>query len=112
MESLPVWLPPLFDTLRADSELGGFSWESSDRIQTSMASRVSLVSSTVLIKDDVKEFHSGVFRREFRRIKTRTLWSMLNFIPASQVSSVRIEAIWSEMGEVPSQVEEKSCRKA
>ena len=108
---LPVWFLPLFDTLRADSELGGLSWESSDMMQTSIASRISFVSSTVLITDDVKEFHSRVFGREFRRMKTRTLWSMLNFILASRVSSVRREAIWSEMGEVPSQVEAKSCRK-
>ena len=77
-----------------------------------MASRVSLLSSTVLITDDVKEFHSRVFRREFRGMKARTLWSMLNFIPASQVSSVLREVMWSEMGKVPSQVEAKSCRKA
>ena len=68
-----MWFPPLFDTLKADLELGGFSQESSDRMQTSMTSRVSLVSSTVLIMDDVKEFHSRVFGREFRSIKVRTL---------------------------------------
>ena len=65
--------PPLFDTLKAGSELRGFSRESSDRMRTSMVSRVSLVSSPVLIIDDVKEFHFRVFRREFRRIKVRTL---------------------------------------
>ena len=112
MMLLPVRFLPLFDTLRADSELGGLSRESSDRMRTSIASKVSFVSSTVLITDDMKEFHSGVFGREFRKMKARTLWSMLNFIPASRVSSVRREAIWSEMGEVPSQVEAKSCRKA
>ena len=64
---------PLFDTLKADSELRRFSQESSDRMRTSMVSRVSLLSSTVLIMDDMKEFHSGVFGREFRRIKVRTL---------------------------------------
>ena len=72
MKFLLVWFPPLFDTLKADLELEGFSWESSDRIQTSMESRVSLVSSTVFIMDDMKEFHYGVFGREFRRIKART----------------------------------------
>ena len=83
MMLLLVWFLPLFDTLRTDLELEGLSRESSDRIQTSMASRMSFVSSTVLITDDMKEFHSGVFGREFRRMKVRTLWSMLNFIPAS-----------------------------
>ena len=73
MGSLLVQFLSLFDTLRADSELGGFNQESSDRMQTLMASNVSLVSSTVLIMDDMKEFHSGVFRREFRRVKARTL---------------------------------------
>ena len=110
--SLLVWFLPLFDTLRADLELGGLSRESSDRMRTLMTSRVSFVSSTVLITDDVKEFHSRVFRRVFRRMKARTLWSMLNFIPASRVSSVWREAIWSEMGEVPSQAEAKSCRRS
>ena len=77
-----------------------------------MASRMSFVSSTVLITDDMKEFHSRVFGREFRRMKARTLWSMLNFIPASRVSSVWGEVMWSGMGEVPSQVEAKSGWKA
>ena len=58
--------------------------------------------------DDMKEFHSRVFGREFRRIKARILWSMLNFILASRVSSVLKEVMWSEMGAVPSQVEAKS----
>ena len=73
-----------------------------------MASKVSLLSSTVFTTDDVNISHSGVLGREFKRMKDRILFSTEIFIPARQASTVRRE-VCSETAEVPSHVLLKNC---
>ena len=65
------------------------SWESSVVMQVSMESNVSLLSSTVFMTEDLNISHSGVFGRELRRMKERTLLSTEYFIPARRDSTVR-----------------------
>ena len=74
-----------------------------------MVSKVSLLSSTVFTTDDVNISHSGVLRREFKRMKDRILFSTKIFIPARQASTVQREEMCSETAEVPSHVLLKSC---
>ena len=73
-----------------------------------MASKVSLLSSTVFTTDDVNISHSGVLGREFKRMKDRILLSTKISIPARQASTVQREEMCPETVEVPSYVLLKS----
>ena len=89
--------------------LEGYSRESSEVIQVSMESNVSLLSSTVLTMEDLNISHSGVFGRELRRIKERTLSSTEYFIPArrdSIVLSAEIHMFRDSRGPIPYAAEE------
>ena len=94
----------------ADSEhLEGCSWESSVVMRVSMESNMSLLSSTVFTTENLNISHSGVFGRELRRMKERTLSSTEYFIPARQDSTVQSTEMCSETAEVPFHVLLKSC---
>ena len=64
----------IIDTLKIDFKPGGFSLDSSERTCTSMAFRVSLLSSTVLIMKDMKELHLGILERKLKRMKAITIY--------------------------------------
>ena len=81
---LPAW-----KAFMANLEwLEGWSQESLEVIWVSIELNVSLLSSTVLTTEDLNISCSGVFGREFRRMKERTLSSMEYFIPARRDSTV------------------------
>ena len=52
---------------------------------------------------EMKVFHSSVLGRELIRVNASSLESMAYFIPASRDSMVLISAMWSPIGEMPSQ---------
>ena len=96
----------------ADSERPeGCSQESLVVMRVSMESNMSLLSSTVFMTEDLNISHSGIFGRELRRMKERTLSSTEYFIPARRDSTVRSTEMCSETAEVPSHVLLKSCWK-
>jgi len=77
-------------------------------IRVSAVSKVNLASSVVLMKKVLNSSHSGVFRRELRRMNAMTLALTVNFMAVRRDSEVRSEAMCSKTPELPSQATLKS----
>ena len=80
-------------------------------IQVLIVSKVRLLSSTVLISEDLNISHSRVFGREFRRMNAKTFESTANFMAVRCDSEVRSVVMCSETPELPSQAILNSCWK-